>query len=130
MLPWADFHPQRPVPAILFHGTADRIVPYHGKSWGTSGLALPDLPQWVQTLAARNGCQTNAVPLPASGSVSGVHYPDGTHHGDVIFYTVNGGGHTWPGGKPMTAAIVGKTTTDVDATRLMWEFFEAHPLAK
>jgi polyhydroxybutyrate depolymerase len=48
----------------------------------------------------------------------------------VVFYTVTGGGHTWPGGKPMTAAIVGKTTADVDATRLMWDFFQAHPLRR
>ena len=130
VLPWTEFQPQRPVPAIIFHGTADRIVPYHGKSWGSGGFSLPDLPGWVQTLAARNGCETNAVPLPTSGSVSGVRYPGGSNHADVEFYTVTGGGHTWPGGKPMTAAIVGKTTADVDATRLMWDFFQAHPLRK
>ncbi len=124
VLPWTDYHPKRPVPAIIFHGTADTIVPYHGK------FILPDLPQWVQTLAARNGCQTNAVPLPASGSVSGVHYPGGTNHADVVFYTVVGGGHTWPGGKQMTPFIVGKTTADVDATRLMWDFFQEHPMGK
>lgn len=130
VLPWTEFHPKRPVAAMLFHGTADRIVPYHGKSWGTSGFSLPDIPEWVQTLAARNGCQTNAVPLPASGSVSGVRYPGGTNHADVVFYTVAGGGHTWPGGKPMAAFIVGKTTADVDATRLMWDFFQEHPMGK
>ena len=130
LLPWTDYHPKRPVAAMIFHGTADPIVPFHGKSWGTSGFALPDIPQWVQTLAARNGCQTNSVPLPASGSVSGVHYPGGTNHADVVFYTVAGGGHTWPGGKQMAAFIVGKTTTGVDATRLMWNFFQEHPLGK
>ena len=129
-LPWKDFNPKRPVPAMIFHGTADPIVPFHGKSWGNSGFSLPDIPQWVQTLAARNGCQTNSVLLPASGSVSGVHYPGGTNHADVVFYTVAGGGHTWPGGKPMAALIVGKNTADVDATRLMWDFFQAHPLGK
>ena len=129
-LPWKDFNPKRPVPAMIFHGTADPIVPFHGRSWGTSGFSLPDIPQWVQTLAARNGCQTNSVLLPASGSVSGVHYPGGTNHADVVFYTVAGGGHTWPGGKPMAAFIVGKNTADVDATRLMWDFFEAHTLGK
>lgn len=128
VLPWTEFQPKRPVPAMIFHGTADRIVPYHGKPWGTSGFSLPDLPQWVQALAARNGCETNSVPLPASGSVSGVRYPGGTNHADVVFYTVAGGGHTWPGGKPMAGFIVGKTTADVDATRLMWDFFQAHPL--
>ena len=129
-LPWSAYQPKRAVPAMIFHGTADAIVPYHGKVWGTSGLSLPDIPQWVQTLAVRNGCSTNVLRLPDRGSVSGLHYPGGSNHADVVFYTVTGGGHTWPGGKPMTAFIVGKTTTDVDATRLMWEFFQAHPLGK
>ncbi len=130
VLPWRDFHPQRPVAAMIFHGTADRIVPFHGNSGGASGFSLPDIPEWVQTLADRNGCETNAMPLPAIGSVSGVRYPGGTNHADVVFYTVAGGGHTWPGGKPMAGFIVGKTTADVDATRLMWDFFREHPMRK
>ena len=88
---------------------------------------MPDLPQWVQSLAEHNGCQTNPVPLPASGSVTGVRYPGATNKAEVVFYTVADGGHTWPGGKAMPAAIVGKTTPDVDATRLMWSFFTEHP---
>jgi polyhydroxybutyrate depolymerase len=129
-LPWADYHPKRPVAAIIFHGTADPIVPYHGKTWGTSGFSLPDIPQWVETLAARNGCQTNSVPLPANSSVSGIYYPGDPNHADVVFYTVAEGGHTWPGGKKMVPIIVGKTTADVDATRLMWKFFQEHPMGK
>lgn len=126
--PWTEYQQKRPVPAIIFHGTADPIVPFHGMSSGR--FSLPDIPQWVQALAERNHCQTNPVPLAASGSVSGVRYEAGTNRADVVFYTVAGGGHTWPGGKPMPSFIVGKTTKDVDATRLMWEFFQAHPMIK
>ena len=49
---------------------------------------------------------------------------------DIVFYIVTGGGHTWPGGKAMPAFIVGKTTPDFDATRLMWNFFTEHPLVR
>ena len=46
----------------------------------------------------------------------------------VVLYTINGGGHTWPGGLQYLAALViGKTSRDIDATQLMWEFFEGHP---
>jgi poly(3-hydroxybutyrate) depolymerase len=75
-------------------------------------------------------CQTNPVPLPGSGSVSGVRYPGTTNHAEVIIYSVAGGGHTWPGGKPMPVAIVGKTTPDIDSTRLMWSFFTENPLVR
>ncbi len=123
-LPWPEYTPKRPVPAIIFHGTSDPIVPFHAMSFGR------DIPQWVEELAKHNGCQTNSVPLPGSGSVSGVRYPGATNNSEVIFYTVRGGGHTWPGGKPMPRFIVGETTQDIDATRLMWSFFMDHPLAK
>jgi polyhydroxybutyrate depolymerase len=127
VLPWTEYRPKRPVPAIIFHGTADPIVPFHSRSSGRFNF-LPDIPLWVKTLAEHNGCQTNAVPLPESGSVSVVCYPARTNNADVVFYTVAGGGHTWPGGKPMPAAITGKTTSDLDATRSMWNFFVEHPL--
>lgn len=128
-LPWTDYKPKRPVPAIIFHGTEDPIVPFHPRSSGRF-LMLPDIPQWVLALAEHNGCQTNAVPLAGSGSVSGVLYPGGTNHADVVFYAATGGGHTWPGGKPMAEFIVGKTTPDIDATRFMWSFFMEHPLTR
>lgn len=130
MLPWTEYKPKRPVPAMIFHGTADPVVPFHSKSSGRFAFSLPDIPQWVQSFAEHNGCQTNPVALPPSGSVSGVHYKSGSNNADVVFYTVAGGGHTWPGGKAMPAFIVGKTTPDVDATRLMWNFFKEHPMTK
>lgn len=126
VLPWTEYKPKRPVPAIIFHGTADPIVAFHGTS--SRGFSfLPDIPQWVQSLAEHNGCQTNPVPLAGSGSVTGVRYPGATNKTEVAFYSVAEGGHTWPGGKAMPAAIVGKTTPDIDATRLMWSFFMQHP---
>lgn len=129
VLPWTEYQPKRPVPAIIFHGTADPIVPFHAQSSGRFSV-LPDIPSWVNTLAEHNGCRTNPVALLGNGSVTGVRYPAGTNTADVVLYTVTGGGHTWPGGKPMPAAIVGKTSSDIDATRLMWNFFVEHPLPK
>jgi polyhydroxybutyrate depolymerase len=128
-LAWTEYQPKRPVPAIIFHGTADPLVPFHPKASDRFNI-LPDIPQWVQSLAEHNGCQTNSVPLPGNGSVTGVRYPAGTDNAEVVFYSVAGGGHTWPGGKAMPAFIVGKTTRDVDASRLMWNFFAEHPLVR
>jgi polyhydroxybutyrate depolymerase len=48
---------------------------------------------------------------------------------EVALYTVNGGGHNWPGGidaalaNPQYAAFVGVTTQEIDAGELMWEHF-------
>ena len=43
----------------------------------------------------------------------------------VVSYTVEGGGHTWPGGKQYAPALmIGKTSHNLDASEVLWEFFE------
>jgi polyhydroxybutyrate depolymerase len=126
LLPWSECTPARAVPAVLFHGTADPIVPYRGGPSRAFNLPFPDVPAWVAALARRNGCGGEPRPLPARGDVSGLRYSGG--RADVDFYTIAGGGHTWPGGEPIPAWIAGRTTRDIDATRVMWDFFQAHPL--
>jgi polyhydroxybutyrate depolymerase len=47
----------------------------------------------------------------------------------VVLYTVQGGGHAWPGGKPLPEWIVGRTTREIKASAVMWEFYGEHPRA-
>jgi polyhydroxybutyrate depolymerase len=55
-------------------------------------------------------------------------YTSCANRADVVLYTVHGGGHTWPGGTPLPKWFVGRTTHSIDATALMWSFFQEHPL--
>ncbi|WP_257210738.1 hypothetical protein [Actinomyces ruminis] len=41
-------------------------------------------------------------------------------------YTVEAGGHTWPGTSVDLSAL-GTTTQEINASQLMWDFFAAHP---
>jgi polyhydroxybutyrate depolymerase len=125
--PWAACNPSRPVPAIFFHGTGDPIVPYPGGPAGPSGFIFPSIPAWVAEFVGRNGCDASPQDLPTQGDVSGVQYKNCL--ADVIFYTIDGGGHSWPGGGYLPKFIVGNTTQDVDASRTMWDFFQQHPLS-
>jgi polyhydroxybutyrate depolymerase len=128
MFPWDECQPSRTVPTIVFHGTADPIVPYQGGPSDAFDLPFPAIPDWVNTLAHRNGCTGAPLEIPASGNVSGIKYNNCAASADVIFYTIAGGGHSWPGGVPMPKFIVGNTTQDIDATKTMWKFFQQHPL--
>src|SRR5205085_3197933 len=47
--------------------------------------------------------------------------------GEVVLYTVNGGGHTWPSGEKLPDQLVGATTQDISANESMWAFFRSHP---
>ena len=45
----------------------------------------------------------------------------------VKLYSVQGGGHTWPGGPQyLPEATIGKTSRDFDASRTIWTFFAGH----
>ncbi len=115
-------NPSRPVPVIAFHGDADPVVNYNG----SPAMNFPPIQQWAADWAKRNGCQKGPNPLPDQGDVSGITYSDCSLDADVVLYTVHGGGHTWPGGVPIP--FVGKTTTAINASETMWQFFKAHPL--
>jgi polyhydroxybutyrate depolymerase len=114
--------PVRSVPVIAFHGTADPIVPYEGSQDGS----LPPVKDWAAAWAARNGCDPVPAVILAKGDASGLHYQHCTDNADVILYTIDGGGHTWPGGVPIP--FVGKTSQDINASEVMWQFFAEHPL--
>ena len=86
--------PSRPVPAILFHGTGDPIVPYLGGQASASGFSLPSIPDWVTDFAQYNSCANEPTKLPDIGAVHGIQFTDCGQNGDVVFYTIEGGGHS------------------------------------
>jgi polyhydroxybutyrate depolymerase len=126
LYPWEACHPSRQVPAVVFHGTDDPIVPFQGGPSKAFNIPFPDIPTWVETLANRHGCDAVPQALPNRGEASAVKYTNCA--ADVVFYTITGGGHAWPGGVAIPRFIVGHTTQDIDATALMWDFFCEHPL--
>jgi polyhydroxybutyrate depolymerase len=125
--PLDQCNPSRPVPMIAFHGDADPVVPYLGGPSRSFEIPFPSIPDWMQGWAERNQCQTTA-PIAQDGEISGMTWTDCSQNAEVIFFTIAGGGHSWPGGEPIPEWIVGKTSQAIDATRLMWQFFEEHPL--
>jgi polyhydroxybutyrate depolymerase len=110
--------PGRPVPVVAFHGTADTLLPYEGQ-----GRLLLPVPKWAAGWAARNGCQPSASATFKHGQVTGETWSGCRAGADVVLYTIDGGGHSWPGSN-MPPEI---TTKDIDATEMIWEFFATHP---
>jgi len=126
--PLAECQPSRRFPMILYHGTGDPIVSYTGHTSRRNGFTSPALPDFVASLSAANGCSPQPVELPAPDGVTGRWYQAGADKADVQFYTIDNGGHTWPGGRPLPRWLTGSTFKDLSATRLTWKFFQSHPL--
>jgi len=130
LFPWSLCTDLRPVPMIAFHGTADDATPYEGgKSWVVE-KPFPSIPMQTAVWAKRNQCAPIPVESRVTHDVTRREYTQCVSNAPVILYTIDGGGHTWPGGKYLPAWFAGVTTQSIDASRLMWEFFKDHPLAK
>ncbi|WP_375422963.1 alpha/beta hydrolase family esterase [uncultured Friedmanniella sp.] len=115
--------PDRPVPVITFHGTADLVNPYPGSTdlrWGYAvSVAL-------QTWARLDGCQVGPALTRVSEHVTRFSYRACRGDAEVVLYQVDGGGHTWPGTK-VDLSPLGVTTQEIRATDLAWDFFAGHP---
>lgn len=130
LLPWRWCTDRNAVPMIAFHGTEDRQVPYQGgESWVTPS-GFPSMVTWARNWAERNGCAGGAVDSAVAPDVTRLAYAGCVGDADVVLYTLHGGGHTWPGGEPMSAWFIGHTTQSVDASSLMWAFYRDHPLRR
>lgn len=132
-----DCSPTRPVPAMAFHGTADPIVPYEGgpmRGWllrrasdfTNAPTYFVGAEDWIATWAEGNGCDPTPEIIPPQGDASGVRSVGCDDDAAVVFFAIDGGGHTWPGGWPVPG--VGKTSQDIDATEELWEFFQEYRL--
>jgi polyhydroxybutyrate depolymerase len=60
--------------------------------------------------------------------IEGVIYEECRDNTGVQFYQLLGLGHHWPGGKAcLPQRYLGKATDRINATDLIWDFFQAHP---
>ena len=127
-----DPSPKRPVPVLHFHGTDDVFVPYVGAPSGKKGQAFKSVEATAKAWAKADGCPPDPteVALPDADPDDGCKvkrktYGPGTGGAEVVVYTVEGGGHNWFG-RPSLGGLTGRSTKDIDANALMWEFFRKH----
>jgi polyhydroxybutyrate depolymerase len=135
----AECAPQTPVPALFFHGTNDRFIPYAGG----------DILQWAnvdrgKVLSARETVALWRRIDGCSGEPRKLRLSEGTGKGylavdkvtfepcsgaSVQHFITRGGGHAWPGAKqgPAGDAILGPAGNELDANAEIWAFFKAQP---
>jgi polyhydroxybutyrate depolymerase len=84
-------------------------------------------PAAVAAWAKRDGCAADPDNTKVSPHVIWRVYrcPVGV---SVQFYIVVGGGHTWPGSAftAKIASITGPTTFEINASKIIWAFFERY----
>ena len=112
--------PSRPVPVINIYGTEDTYYLEGDHS--------------AQNWAEKNGCQKAPKTKTVSKLVEQMTYASCKTNAELVIYRIKGGGHIWPD-SPIAERLEnagtwpkGKTNKDINATNLIWGFFEAHSM--
>lgn len=145
----------RRMPVVFFLGTDDPLIPREGESkeLGQLGEALGlgnlgpkasinstvakiggvmSADDAAEFWAKNNSCSSNArrENIPDRDTRDGCRvvketYGGGAGGAEVVVYTIEGGGHSWPGGLGFVAKdIIGRTCNDISANEMMWQFFQ------
>jgi polyhydroxybutyrate depolymerase len=126
----SDCEPAQPVPLIIFHGTADRIVPMEGGGdpiMAQSRRAYPRTEDTLDFWIKRYKSRSKPKVVFENGDVTGTAYNYGSKRGEIVYYKIEGGGHTWPGGINLRPLAWGRMTRTISADEMMWTFFASHP---
>jgi mannan endo-1,4-beta-mannosidase len=118
----ASCQPTSAVPVVAFHGQQDNTNPYNG---GGTELWRYSVPTAQQRWATINGCTATPTTTQVATHVVKTTYPGCRDSGEVSLYSVSDGGHTWPG-SPYESTGNGKTTREISANTLMWQFFQRY----
>lgn len=126
------YAPAVPVALLAFNGAADPLIPFKGGSVAMRGGRVLSAADSVARWVAADGCALQPVRVvlphryprdPTTASVT--TWSGGRHGTEVQHVVIEGGGHPWPGGRPIQR-LTGRGSGDVDATAMMWEFFRRH----
>jgi polyhydroxybutyrate depolymerase len=126
-----------PAPILMIHGRDDRIVPWDGitrqTSAGRSVYFAAPVEQTVRFWQGHNGCGDDylfeTLPQVDEATTTNIYRarncPDDAQ---VVLYEVEGGGHVWPGVRPVESDVLGTSTEDFNASEVIYEFFMDYEL--
>ncbi|MBI1770554.1 MAG: esterase [Bacteroidetes bacterium] len=125
--------PAKPVSLLLINGTQDPLVPYNGGKVGGKWLnrgQCTSTDETVNKFIEVNQCnppatQTSLPDRDLTDECTTKKYSYRcANENQVHLIRIEGGGHTWPGGKQyLGKRLVGRVCRDFYATTEVWNFF-------
>jgi polyhydroxybutyrate depolymerase len=123
---------EKPMPVIYMHGTNDKIIHFIGGK--KFGRLMYSHDQIIKKWVILNNCNPTPditqIPDNADDGTTVVKEEYSNPNGlKVIGYTINNGGHTWPGGRQYAPKfLIGRTTHNLNACQVIWDFFKSYQL--
>lgn len=130
---YEGYAPEKPMPVIYMHGTKDPVIPEKGgKKFGRWIYSQDEvLNIWAKVDQCGQIPVIKEIPDKAGDGTSVIRKEYINHQTGfkVIGYTIVNGGHTWPGGRQyLPKFIIGKTTRNLNACEVIWDFFKEYRL--
>lgn len=135
--------PKRPLSILFINGTADRLIRWDGgeipagTSFGKGGKVV-SVPDTIHFFRTHNGCEETpsrqvARERDRNGlSAELLRFKNCRAGGDLALLKIRGGGHVWPGTRlppqGRRAELTGENSIDLDASLIIWKFFEGRTL--
>lgn len=123
------------VSLAVFNGTQDPLVPYDGgqiKVFRKLRGEVLSTDETIKIWRAKNRCapepRLTLLPnLTKDGTrVTKTEYNNCEAGSKVVLFRIDGGGHTWPGGRQyLPAFLIGKTSRDINGCDEIWRFFRS-----
>ncbi|HEY2825067.1 MAG TPA: alpha/beta fold hydrolase [Gemmatimonadales bacterium] len=120
-------NPQRPVPMLFFHGTADTTFLQDGMV--KDGEQFYSVPATLAFFAQEDGC--TGAPSYQSDSTSALGSTPtevggygSCQDGRITLFEIENGGHTWPGSPGPWPSYLGPVATSVDANHEILKFIQ------
>ncbi len=133
-----NLKPSQPISILIINGDEDPLVPWAGgyvgfgaKKRGKCISAMETLHFWQTANGITAGTElvTNLLERDDKDGtrVQVLMSHNNSTGADVVLYDVQGGGHTWPGGwQYLGVWLVGRTSREINASVVIWEFFKTH----
>lgn len=127
----------RCVPTLVIAGMDDPLNPFLGGPARGNGIPRrilgtedrPSMPESVRKWARVNGCDVKPLVETPSRGVKLYCFVSRMPGSEVLFYTVEGMGHVWPGAPNWGGRhTFGETTDLLDGTDVIWKYFVKNPM--
>ena len=99
-----------------FFSIDDPVAPYGGGPGPVPGIDLLSFAEFGEQWAAINDCE---APQPGDRVFGAESDTWSNCAAPVVMWTLTGAGHSWP---------MRTTSTDIDASSALWQFFSTHNL--
>jgi len=127
--------PPIPMPVMQFSGKEDIYAPYYGGSPPDTSpffeiafeTTLKPVEEVISSWVTFNKCPSKPYEVKRIGNAVLNRYKPCKYLTEVVLWTLEDGGHTWPGGDLLPSEVnaeQGNINTDISASILMWQFFQ------